>query len=45
MPNYTVLNEPKKTRAAGQQILLETATGMLPGVITGKTGAKLTRYS
>lgn len=40
MLNYNVLDEPKTIRVAGQQILVGTAMGIGPGVITDKAWTK-----
>lgn len=40
MLDYTVLNTPKEIVTAGQQLLLGTATDLLPGVIICNTGTK-----
>lgn len=42
MNELHVLDGPEKIRVAGQQVILGTATGIPPGVITDKTGTKHT---
>lgn len=40
MIDYTVLDKPKQIMTAGEKVLLGTATGIPPGVITDKVSAK-----